>query len=410
MRDYQCDENILKSDISDNISFIEDDIKEIKQLEEDSLKGIKRFPRDNKDIIFSTKMSIASESLVVLNAKYSLGLKCESLEDIYFKSLPYITEVNLNIGYINIIQYISIGILLGVKKEILQAFVNKMDEVGLNDFLFDFIVKSYGLKRSIISNQFSREKPYRILMEIIELAKEDKVKAGEKLANYTEEQWIKGHSDCGWNNFPKQVGYVGLWSYEAGVVTKILKLDDSVLANSIHYPYDLVHYKENLGLNRSDITEEIINKSIINKSDEGIGVEKSVSVMPELDEIIPNEFRGYVEQIIIDYDSLSDKDMWQKYNLNRIWFSLDEYINEKKNGILGFIIVNLLVEKGYILQLDCKENPEDYIENIKSYWNCKEKVIIINLYNDQIYLAKVPYDIKVNKFVELSFQEYALEQ
>jgi len=40
--------------------------------------------------------------------------------------------------------------------------------------------------------------------------------------------------------------------------------------------------------------------------------------------------------------------------------------------MLGTIIVFLLVEKEYILQLDYKEDLVDYIEDIDNYWG-KEK-------------------------------------
>jgi len=40
--------------------------------------------------------------------------------------------------------------------------------------------------------------------------------------------------------------------------------------------------------------------------------------------------------------------------------------------MLGTIIVFLLVEKEYILQLDYKEDLVDYIEDIDNYWGKEE--------------------------------------
>jgi hypothetical protein len=37
--------------------------------------------------------------------------------------------------------------------------------------------------------------------------------------------------------------YCGYWSFESGAIARILQLDDSTLANTPYYPYDMAHYK-----------------------------------------------------------------------------------------------------------------------------------------------------------------------
>lgn len=74
---------------------------------------------------------------------------------------------------------------------------------------------------------------------------------------------------------------------------------------------------------------------------------------------------------------------------------------------MGFIIVNLLVNKNYILQLDWKEDPTDYLGGLHSCWNCEEKIVEFDLDNDQLYLAKVPkvnepanlYEVKIRNYI-----------
>lgn len=56
-------------------------------------------------------------------------------------------------------------------------------------------------------------------------------------------QWFKGHYDYGWKNTHKEPGCVGFWGFETAALVKILKLDDSVIKENNHYPYDLAHYK-----------------------------------------------------------------------------------------------------------------------------------------------------------------------
>jgi len=59
--------------------------------------------------------------------------------------------------------------------------------------------------------------------------------------------------------------------------------------------------------------------------------------------------------------------------LKEIWFDVEEYKEDNKDkNLLGTIIVFMLVDKDYILQLDYKEELIDYIENIHNYWPRKK--------------------------------------
>ena len=73
---------------------------------------------------------------------------------------------------------------------------------------------------------------------------------------------------------------------------------------------------------------------------------------------------------------------------------------------MGFIIVNLLVDKEYAVQVDYKENPRDYLGNIKEYWKCDTKLIEFDADNDQIYLAKVPADSTLENICEVKIKPY----
>jgi len=60
-------------------------------------------------------------------------------------------------------------------------------------------------------------------------------KASKRLQQYIEKEWIKGHNDLDFKNAHKEPGYVGLWSFEAAALAKILGLDDSALKDNNHY-------------------------------------------------------------------------------------------------------------------------------------------------------------------------------
>jgi len=125
---------------------------------------------------------------------------------------------------------------------------------------------------------------------------------------------------------------------------------------------------------------------------------------PELERIIPGKFHSFVNEIINDYKTLPDEEFWKKYNLKEIWFDVEEYKEDNKDkNLLGTIIVFMLVDKDYILQLDYKEELIDYIENIHNYWAKKEvKLISFELDNDQQYYAYVPKDDVVWKLFCIS--------
>lgn len=153
--------------------------------------------------------------------------------------------------------------------------------------------------------------------------------------------------------------------------------------------------------------EVIETKEPDNSEDVKDNVQKNTtSDCSELDSIIPDEYREYIKQAIDDYNSLSDKEFWEKYNLQEIWFTDEEFSEEKAEGNLGFVIVNLLVNKDYILQLDWKEDPADYLNDLPSCWDCEEKIVEFDLDNDQIYLAKVPKETEVKNLFEIGIKNF----
>ena len=112
-----------------------------------------------------------------------------------------------------------------------------------------------------------------------------------------------------------------------------------------------------------------------------------------IESIIPTKFHADVKQLIEDYSSLSDEKLWNKYDLEECWFSVEEYQDAKKeDDLLGFLIINLLVEKGFILQVDYKDDPEEYMDEMRPYGKYEEKIVRFDVDNDQIYFANVPKD------------------
>lgn len=78
---------------------------------------------------------------------------------------------------------------------------------------------------------------------------------------------------------------------------------------------------------------------------------------------------------------LDDLDFYEKYKkpigLDQNWFKLEDYKEDnKQENLLGSLIVFALNEKGYILQLDYKDELEDYYSSLKYFWdNTKTKLV-----------------------------------
>lgn len=62
-----------------------------------------------------------------------------------------------------------------------------------------------------------------------------------------------------------------------------------------------------------------------------------------------------------------------------------------------------LTDKGYILQLDYKNDIEEYYSGLQNYWKgLKTKLVQFVLDNDQQYFAMVPIDTKMDKMYEVT--------
>ncbi len=98
--------------------------------------------------------------------------------------------------------------------------------------------------------------------------------------------------------------------------------------------------------------------------------------------------------------------------IGQVWFLPQEYeeANEQKN-LLGSLIVFALTVRDYILQLDYKEDLEDYIDNLKNFWNVSEtKLVQFMLENDQNYYAWVPKEVNIPNMYEVKIESVDVEE
>ncbi|ALX08069.1 uncharacterized protein DUF1911 [Acetivibrio thermocellus AD2] len=406
MRDPLCSESYLLETIEFDKEAICERKKKIIMLKDDMEKGIQRYPKDNQSIIYATYRGMFMYNTEILIAKYSLGSHPNEIIEDYLNGIEYLENVgNAEPWYVDVLRMVSLGILLEVDKKDLKRLACAIEKQKIEDALLDFLLKACDIGWNHNTSRYERKNPYAKTAEIIQMALHDKDKerASKRLQQYVEKEWIKGHNDLDWKNAHKKPGYVGLWSFEAAALAKILGLDDSALKDNNHYPYDLAHYKNGMSFDLSwygvPVEEEV------KKEEEAIVY--GITNKPELEQIIPAKFHSFVNEVIGDYNTLTDEEFWKKYNLREIWFDVKEYKEDNKSkNMLGTIIVFLLVEKEYILQLDYKEDLVDYIEDIDNYWGKEEvKLISFEVDNDQQYYAYVPKTAAIDSLYEVKLTE-----
>ncbi len=413
MRDYLCIEEKCREGIEYHKEFIEENREDIKSLEEDTKNGIQRYSKDNKSIIEGTYLANFRYEMEDIRAKYSLGEDVSVIEKDFHNAIYDLENTgSREIGYLSLIWMISLGILLETDKKNIERLKKIVDTKNMNDAVIDFLLCASDIGYTNMTNRYYKENPYAKTREIIELAQIDKKEASKRLQTYMEKEWFKGHYDYEWKNAHKEPGYVGYWSFETAALAKILELDDISLKDNNHYPYDLAHYKNEMKFKHIDLSEYHYEDETEEIEDIVEGIEHN----PALENIIPPKWHSLVNELIHDYENMEDSSFYEKYKktigIGQVWFLPQEYEeeNEQKN-LLGSLIVFALTVRDYILQLDYKEDLEDYIDNLKNFWNGSEtKLVQFMLENDQNYYAWVPKEASIPNMYEVKIESVDVEE
>ncbi|PEN49415.1 PoNi-like cognate immunity protein [Bacillus wiedmannii] len=413
MRDQLCIEEKCKRGIEYHKEFIEENREEIKSLEEDEKNGIQRYPNDNKSIILESYLSNFIHEMNDIRAMYSLGEDISTMEVYFYNAMDDLEHTGASkVGYIYMLWIISLGILLETDKKNIERLKKIVDTKNMNDAVIDFLLCASDIGYTNMTNRYYKENPYAKTREIIELAQTDKKEASKTLQTYMEKEWFRGHYDYEWKNAHKEPGYVGYWSFETAALVKILELDDTCLKDNNHYPYDLAHYKNEMKFKHIDLSEYHYE----DETEENEEIVEGIEHNPALENIIPPKWHSLVNKLIHDYKNMEDSSFYEKYKktigIGQVWFLPQEYEeeNEQKN-LLGSLIVFALTVRDYILQLDYKEDLEDYIDNLKNFWNGSEtKLVQFILENDQNYYAWVPKEANIPNMYEVKIESVDVEE
>lgn len=143
MRDPLCNESHLLETIEFYKEQIYETKEEITELKADIEKGIQRYPRDNQSIIYASFSDLFFYSMNILLSEYSLGNPPDVMIDDYLDAITYLENLGEEeIGYINLLWMIALGILLEVNKEELKRLSGVIEKQKIEDVLIDFFFKS----------------------------------------------------------------------------------------------------------------------------------------------------------------------------------------------------------------------------------------------------------------------------
>ncbi|PAD23104.1 PoNi-like cognate immunity protein [Terribacillus saccharophilus] len=178
----------------------------------------------------------------VFNALYSAGAPLEDLKKFYPRVLNSMKKVwDSESGYVEMLWMISTGIMLEVPQTELQEIDRMVNNDGIEDFLFEFLL-GQNKEELETTNSPIHYRPYKKLYNVINSTTKDE--SLRLLRDYLANEWYQGHNDTGWydTHKSKEDIFSGYWSFESGAIVKILELDDSSLKDTLYYPYDMVHY------------------------------------------------------------------------------------------------------------------------------------------------------------------------
>ena len=316
MRDPYCiEEDVRKRVSEDYLRTINNAEEQIKKVTADEEQGIQRYSSDNISIIRAYYLCWFQYGTVVFSAMYSLGEKIEDLCPYFdisvkglensYQSMFYNTGFCINYNYDALLDLISIGILLEIDDNTMKVIADGARFYHANDALVDFLLSAYDIGWEHCTGKFYLPRPYQYTKDIIRTAQEDKEEASRLLEEYVKKKWLSGN---GYKNAHKEKGYIGVWSYDAAALAKILGLDDSCFKGKKNYPYDLAHYKH----------DRVFSAN------------------------------AYLEWLT----KIREKEQGAEYR---------NYRMAGEEGILGFLLVNMLVTDGYILQMYYKDGPEEYL-------------------------------------------------
>ncbi len=223
------------------------------------------------DRISSSEKNLSEKYLNLLRAKYSRGdeMNDETVHE-YYHSIAnlmqrYWSPDHLNkikfvksnkvveldqytlSGYLNILDVLSLGVLLEVPTKDFELIVNFIDNDKVKDHLFEFLISYRIAERDEIHEESYTDDNYMHInqrfQELKDVIRNESNEIIERyLLKFLSDKWYASLKDTGlYNQHKSQFDvYSGYWCFVVAAIVKIRNLDDSRFKNNDYYPKDLI--------------------------------------------------------------------------------------------------------------------------------------------------------------------------
>ena len=222
--------------------------------------------KPEREKIVKKDMALSYKNILI--AKYSLGvdmfteeiqveykkmitLLSENWEENYGKLVVFSKGVTVYLdqytfsNYVDMIEIISLGILIGAPIEDFILLSNIIDQDKIKDFLMEYLLR-YKIKDRFEITTENDEEYFRINERFSRLKgvinHEDKNIAKIELKLFLENDWEKAFSDSPLfkaHLSPYDI-YVGYWCFMSAAIVKVKGLDDNEFRNNRYYHNDLI--------------------------------------------------------------------------------------------------------------------------------------------------------------------------
>ena len=208
---------------------------------------------------FQLSWGFASNRLELLMLQYSVGASVESMLESakltfaeferHYTMFPD-EELKLKLweanGYRYVMWLTGLAYLLGLKEYLpkIAHWISPNPDDG-NDPLISLLFNRLGVEGAPSASELLHPKGYTPLYELLTQT-QDKTKQQTLMQTYIRGFYKNIMNQTVWKGWDKEGWiYFGFWSFEAGMITHLLNLDDSGYRDMTFYPKDLVEYARN---------------------------------------------------------------------------------------------------------------------------------------------------------------------
>ena len=205
---------------------------------------------------FQLSWGFASNRLELLMLQYSVGASVESMLESakltfaeferHYTMFPD-EELKLKLweanGYRYVMWLTGLAYLLGLKEYLpkIAQWISSNPDDG-NDPLISLLFNRLGVEGLPTASELLHPKGYTPLYELLTQT-QDKTKQQTLMQTYIRGFYKNIMNQTVWKGWDKEGWiYFGFWSFEAGMITHLLNLDDSSYRDMTFYPKDLVDY------------------------------------------------------------------------------------------------------------------------------------------------------------------------